>query len=103
MLKEANDGETATLEEMYRSMINYTCVMLNTVNIHVHETVKDDVDRKVDTHDFVRLEGDALLADADKAARYAWDQVQDITAAETLTRRDLARVSTGLIPRWWIR
>lgn len=51
VLKEANDGKTATLEETYRSMINYACVVLDIVNIHVHEIVKDDLRRKVDKHD----------------------------------------------------
>lgn len=35
MLKEADKGTAATLEETYASMINYVCVQHNIANIHV--------------------------------------------------------------------
>lgn len=72
VLTEADEGTATSLEETYRSMIHYMCVMLNLVNIDVHETVKDDADQKVDKHQFVTLEGEDLSR-AQKVRKIAWD------------------------------
>ena len=61
VLTEADEGTVISLEETYWSMIDYMCVMLDLVNIDVHEAVNDDVDRKVDQHQFVKLKGEDLL------------------------------------------
>jgi hypothetical protein len=88
VLKEADEGTATSLEETYRSMIDYMCVMLYHAYVDTHEAVKDDVDRKVDKHQFVTLEGDDL-ARARKVRRMVWNHMQKMKAADTLTEPDL--------------
>lgn len=88
VLKEADEGTATSLEKTYRSMIDNMCVMLNMVNIDVHEAVKGDAGRKADKHQFVKLKGEDL-ARAKNVQAYAWGRMQHMKASNPLTAPDL--------------